>query len=332
MLATDTTFEVLTCLTTLLNTHLDELTNTLLIENLEWIDIQNLLFKITWEEACDVITAVTEGHLGKVVSTKAEVFCLLCNDISCQSSTRNLNHCTNLEWNFNTFLLEELCCCLTNDALLDIKLIDNTNQWYHNLWLRVISFSLQLDSCTKDSLGLHGCNLWECVAQTTTTKTQHWVVLGERIHTTLNELYAHAHLLSHDLLTFQVMWNELMQWWIKQTDVYWHAIHALENTVEVLLLVRKELIKSLLTLLCGISKNHLAHRFDLLILEEHVLCTAKTNTYGTEVTCHFCVMRRICVGTYNQFSVFLTEIHQLSKVTCHFCRACLYFSSINFTC
>ena len=63
MLTTDTTLEVLACLTSFLNSHLNQLTNTLLIENLEWVNIKNLLFQVAWQEASNVVAALTEGHL-----------------------------------------------------------------------------------------------------------------------------------------------------------------------------------------------------------------------------------------------------------------------------
>ena len=50
MLAADTRAEVWTDATTLLNSHLNQLANTLLVEYLEWVNLQNLLLKICWEE------------------------------------------------------------------------------------------------------------------------------------------------------------------------------------------------------------------------------------------------------------------------------------------
>ena len=70
MLTADTATEVLANATTLLYCHLDELANTLLVENLEWVNLENLLVEIYWQEAGDVVTRVTEGHLSEVVGTE----------------------------------------------------------------------------------------------------------------------------------------------------------------------------------------------------------------------------------------------------------------------
>jgi hypothetical protein len=50
MLATDTSAEAWTGLATIIYSHLDELTYTLLIEYLEWVNLQNLLLHVCWEE------------------------------------------------------------------------------------------------------------------------------------------------------------------------------------------------------------------------------------------------------------------------------------------
>ena len=142
----------------------------------------------------------------------------------------------------------------------------------------------------------------------------------------------YTHFLSHYLLTLKIMWNKLMQRRIEQTDVNWHTVHTLQDTIEILLLIRQELIKSLLTLLCAVCENHLTHSLNLLVLKEHVLCTTKTNTNSTKVTCYLCIVWSICVGTNNQLTILLTKIHQLSEVTCHLSRASLHLTKINFTC
>ena len=55
MLTADTCAEVRTGSTTILYCHLDKLTNTLLVENLEWVNLQDLLLHVGREEGSDVI-------------------------------------------------------------------------------------------------------------------------------------------------------------------------------------------------------------------------------------------------------------------------------------
>ncbi len=252
MLTTDTTLQVRTGRTTLLYGHVDKLANTCLVEYLEWVYLQDLLLKICWQEASDIITAITECHLREVIGTEAEVLSLLCDIVSCQCGTRNLNHRTHLELNGHALFLEEFCGSITNHALLQVKLVDDTDEWHHNLWMWVVAFLLQLDGCAKDGTCLHGGNLGISIAQTATTVSQHGVMLTQGVDTPFNFLYGDAHLVGHDLLSLQVMGNKLVERWVEQADIDRITIHGLEDAIEVLLLVRQEFLESFLPTRCSV--------------------------------------------------------------------------------
>ena len=68
--------------------------------------------------------------------------------------------------------------------------------------------------------------------------TEHGVVLAERIDTTCYLFYRYAHLISHDLLTSEIVGDELMERGVKETNVHGASIHRLEDAIEVFLLVR----------------------------------------------------------------------------------------------
>ena len=70
MFTTDTATELRTYLTTFLHGELDETANTLLVEYLEWVNLQNLLVEVCRQERSDIVAAVTEGHLSEVVGTE----------------------------------------------------------------------------------------------------------------------------------------------------------------------------------------------------------------------------------------------------------------------
>ena len=70
MLTTDTATQVRTYLTTFLHSELDETANTLLIEHLERVYLQDLLVEVYRQERSDIVAAVTEGHLSQVVGTE----------------------------------------------------------------------------------------------------------------------------------------------------------------------------------------------------------------------------------------------------------------------
>ena len=110
------------------------------------------------------------------------------------------------------------------------------------------------------------------------------------------------------------------------------SVHGLEYAVEVLLLIGEELSKCFLASFNSLRKNHLAHSLNLVCLEEHVLCTAQTDTYCTKVTGNFCVVGSVCIGANYETGVLVAKFHKLCKIARHFCGFCLYFAEVNFAC
>ena len=56
MLAADTALEVWTCIATILDSILDKLTNTLLVDSLEWVAIEALVAEVVTHEGSYVVT------------------------------------------------------------------------------------------------------------------------------------------------------------------------------------------------------------------------------------------------------------------------------------
>ena len=123
-----------------------------------------------------------------------------------------------------------------------------------------------------------------------------------------------------------------MERWVEQADVYWATIHSLEDTLEVSLLIWQQLSQSLLTSLYCISENHLTHSNNLLVLEEHVLSTCKTNTLSTESASHLCIVWSISICANLKLGVLVAEVHQFLEVTAELSSLCRNLASINLTC
>ena len=70
MFTTDTAFQIRTDSTAFLCSHTYQLTHTILIENLERIYFQNLLFQINRKERSDIVARIAEGHLSQVIRTE----------------------------------------------------------------------------------------------------------------------------------------------------------------------------------------------------------------------------------------------------------------------
>ena len=237
MLSTDTALEVRTCGTALLDSHLHQLADTLLVEHLERIDVQDLLLQIRGEEAGDIVTAIAEGHLREVVRTEAEVLSMTGDEVCGQCGTRDLNHRTHLERHLHTLVCEELIRRLVDHLLLLLQLRLDTYQRHHDLGTRVKALLLQLAGSTEDGTRLHGRDLRERIAETASTQTQHRVVLRQRVDTVLDEADAHTHVRSHDLLTAQIVRYKLVERRVEQADIHRLAVHTLQDAVEVLTLI-----------------------------------------------------------------------------------------------
>ena len=86
--------------------------------------------------------------------------------------------------------------------------------------------------------------------------------------------------------------------------------------LEVALLIRKNLIQSCFSLFYGIRADHLTECGDSVFLEEHMLCTAKTDTLSAKLTSFLSICRCICVGTNLQCSELVSPCHNTSELAC----------------
>ncbi len=79
-----------------------------------------------------------------------------------------------------------------------------------------------------------------------------------------------CHLFDH----FLHLGEEFMQRWIDKPDDHRQSGHGLEESVEVLALVRQQFVKCLNALLRIVSQDHALNDWQPLLLEEHVLGAA----------------------------------------------------------
>lgn len=142
MFSTDSGTHSWTYCTTFFYSHLDKLSYTILIENLEWIHTQNFFLQIYRQETCDVVARITECHLGEVIGSKREIFSFRCNFICSQGCSWNFNHCTDFKLHFNAFLIEYLFGSLEDNIFLLFELVQYTDKRNHNFWSRIFAFLL----------------------------------------------------------------------------------------------------------------------------------------------------------------------------------------------
>src|SRR5699024_2063202 len=196
----------------------------------------------------------------------------LCSDlVSCKSSSRDLDHCTNFVLKVASCSSDLSVSCLNNEFLHVFQLFDITNKRDHDLRLNFparMSF-LYVDSRADNSLCLHLCDLRICYSQTASTVTHHRVELMEAVDDLFDPLNGFALSLCQLLDVLFLCRNELMERRVKETDRYRVAFQSLVQLLEVALLIRKDLLKSFLSLFLCLSTDHLTECVNSSLAEEH---------------------------------------------------------------
>src|SRR5699024_9526828 len=117
-----------------------------------------------------------------------------CDLVSCKSSSRDLDHCTNFVLKVAACCRDLSVCCLNNEFLHVFKLFDIAYERDHNLrfYIPVRMSFLHIDSRTDDSSCLHLRDLRICYCQTASTVTHHRVELVQAVDDRLDLLYSLA--------------------------------------------------------------------------------------------------------------------------------------------
>jgi len=180
--------------------------------------------------------------------------------------------------------------------------------------MHVDAFFLAVNCCLDDGAGLHFCDFWISVAKTASTVTEHRVELFKRVALALHLFDGDTHLVCQFFLSGKLMRHELMQWWVEQTDCHAETVHSLEDSLEVGTLDRQQFVKSCTASFLCVGKNHLAHCLDTVALEEHMLCAAKTDTFGSEFAGYESIAWRVGICADINLGVFLSKVHDCCEV------------------
>ena len=175
---------------------------------------------------------------------------------------------------------------------------------------------LNVDSCTDNCACLHLSDFRISYSQTASTMTHHRVELMQRIDDSFDLLNSFTLSISQFLDIFFFSRNELMKRRIQETDSNRVTFQSFIQFFEVSLLFRKNLSQSCFSFFYCFSTDHFTECIDSVTFKEHMLCTAKTNTFCTQLTSFFSICRSICVCTNFHSSVFVSPSHDSSEFTC----------------
>ena len=315
MFAADTDVQVRIFSLTKLDCHFHQLADTILVKFCKWVVFEDLSLVVCFQELACVITGESESHLCQVVGSEAEEVCIFCDLICGQSCTRDLNH--------GTYLILQVCACCCDLFICSIyhcllykaKLFVITDQWNHDFRTNtpVWMFLLYVDGCTDDCSCLHLGDLRISNSQTNSTMSHHWIEFVQGIDDTLDLFYGLALRISQLLDIFVCLWYEFMQRRIQETDGYRVAFQCFVKFLKVTLLNRKNLFQCCFSFFYGIGADHLTECIDSVSFEEHMLGTAKSDTFCAQFSCFLCICWCICIGSYFQSSILISPSHNTAK-------------------
>ena len=201
-----------------------------------------------------------------------------------------------------------------NHLNLQFKFLGKANQRYHDLRVNLYPTVLNGDGSLNNSLGLHLRNFRVRNSQTATAMTEHRIEFVKIFHAFFYRGKSDAKLLGKISLGCLVMWQELMQGRIKQTNCGRTTLQCFKDSGEILALKGEKLFQCRSSILFVIRQNHLAHRINPIALEEHMLRAAKTNSAGSESNGIGNLRGRIRIRPDALLCGLLAPVHQLGEI------------------
>ena len=182
-----------------------------------------------------------------------------------------------------------------------------------------------------DCPNLHIIDFREGNAKSAPPVAKHWVKFMKKINLGAECLNRNIHCLCqiNDILV--LVWQELMKWWVKQTNRNRKPFHLTEQTDKVTFLHWQDLGQRPLTPLKIRRQNHLPYCGDTFCLEKHMLRTTQANPLRAKFTRYLGVMRSISVSTNLQATHRINPLHQLPKVPSQLWRHGWHLTEHNFT-
>ena len=144
--------------------------------------------------------------------------------------------------------------------------------------------------------------------------THHRIELVERVDDVLDAADGLMHRLREKRNLVLGVGNELVKRRIEETDRDGLAVECLEELLEVVLLIGKNLRERETALLDRVGADHFAERRDTALREEHVLGTAKPDALGAELAGLLGVARRIGVGADFKFAELVGPHHDATEL------------------
>ena len=161
--------------------------------------------------------------------------------------------------------------------------------------------------------------------------SHHWIKFMKCITLCLYLINSKSHIICKCLDIFWICRHELMKRWIKISYSHWSSFKCLIHSLKVSFLEFSNRLKCFNSLLYCIRKNHSSELRYSVFTKEHMLCSAKSYAFCTELYRFLCILWCICIRSYTKLPVFISPAHKSFKITTYSCCNCLYITFIYLT-
>ena len=127
-------------------------------------------------------------------------------------------------------------------------------------------------------------------------------------------------------------WYEFMKWRIQETYCNRVSFQCFVECFKISLLIWQDFIQCCFSLLYCICTDHLTECCNSVLIKEHMLCTAKSNSFCSKFYRFLSICRciRICPDFHS--TIFISPVHDLLELTCNCCIYSRNDAFINVSC
>ena len=319
MLAADPKLDARTRRASALDGDPDEITDALLVQAHEGVLIEDALLEVGRQEAPGVVPADAEGGLGQVIGAEGEEFSGLCEVCSPQGSAGQFDHGPDLVFDDKAALAHDRAGDPVGKGPEETHFLALRDQGVHDLRDRSRRSALgDLAGGLEDRPDLHLVDLGIGDAEAAATVAQHGVGFVQFAHPAPELIGVQSPGFRDRTHVRLGLGQELVERGIQKADGDWQSLHDGEQFDEVCPLHGKDLLQRRAPSRLVVGEDHLAHRLNPVLVEEHVFGTAKADALGPKLTCHPGVEGGLGIGADAQAAEDVRPAHQGRKVTGEF--------------
>mmetsp|Transcript_22629 Transcript_22629/g.70837 ORF Transcript_22629/g.70837 Transcript_22629/m.70837 type:complete len:790 (-) Transcript_22629:118-2487(-) len=196
-----------------------------------------------------------------------------------------------------------------NERDLVVELALEADEGHHDLDVDRVALGDDLRRRLEDGAGLHLGDFGIRDGEPNTAMAEHRVDLVQLVDAVRDVVEGHAELLGERELGRRLVRQELAGGGVQEPNGDRQSVDRLEHAVEVVALLRHELVGGAAAGGVVVGEDHLAHVVDAVPLEEHVLAAAEADPFGAEFHRELGLPRGVDVGSDLELAVLVGPGH-----------------------